>query len=277
MDDGTASSCTISTSLHHPYINTSHPMNYYPIIANRPSCTDIQAQIDSYTWPNTFVTDPADADIFLVAGGDGFFLETMRAYRERGLPFFGLHCGTLWFLLNHITDIDELPVLREDIHTISNNYLEVTATDIHHQKHHHIAINDCVIGNSLLDYFQFVVENKQVSEKISGSGLLISTPIWSTGYSLNNAVPLLPLSSDIRSISWLATRPFHYRTITPSALTIHIAGKSSCVVGCDGYGKIIPDVTKVVITQSIKTLDIAFCKDHDFQGKRIMMASKKLG
>ena len=251
-------------------------MNYYPIIAQRPSCVDIQAQIDSYTWPNTFVDDLSQADVILVAGGDGFFLETMRAHHTSGLPFFGLHCGTLWFLLNHISDINTLPTSSDDMTMIQSSYLEVTAIDTDDKAHTHICINDCVIGNSLLDYFEITVQWDDISEHIYGSGLLVSTPIWSTGYSLNNAVPLLPLSSDLRSVSGLATRPFHYKTIAPSPLTIHISGKSNCVVGCDGYGSVVQNITKVTIAPSTKTLEIAFCLDHDFQAKRIMMASEKL-
>ena len=43
---------------------------------------------------------PKECDIFVVLGGDGFMLKTMRKYRILNKPFYGINCGTIGFLMN---------------------------------------------------------------------------------------------------------------------------------------------------------------------------------
>ena len=43
---------------------------------------------------------PQEADVIVALGGDGFMLETLHRYRERGVPFYGMHRGSVGFLMN---------------------------------------------------------------------------------------------------------------------------------------------------------------------------------
>src|SRR5207302_9360834 len=44
--------------------------------------------------------EPQDADIIVPLGGDGFMLETVHRFVESGLPIFGMHRGSVGFLMN---------------------------------------------------------------------------------------------------------------------------------------------------------------------------------
>src|SRR5689334_4313632 len=44
--------------------------------------------------------DPADADIIVPLGGDGFMLETVHRFVGSGRPIFGMHRGSVGFLMN---------------------------------------------------------------------------------------------------------------------------------------------------------------------------------
>ena len=44
--------------------------------------------------------NPKKADIFLVAGGDGFMLNTLKKYYKYKKPFYGINCGSFGFLMN---------------------------------------------------------------------------------------------------------------------------------------------------------------------------------
>jgi hypothetical protein len=87
----------------------------------------------------------------------------------------------------------------------------------------------------------------------------------------------MPLDSDLWCLNGLAARPFHYHFLKPEKITITIEGKSPCIVGCDGHGHIIQDVTEVIVMPSKKSVTIAFCPSQEFQSKRLMMAEEKLG
>ncbi len=46
-------------------------------------------------------TPPDRADIVVALGGDGFMLETLHRYLYRGVPIFGMHRGSVGFLMNN--------------------------------------------------------------------------------------------------------------------------------------------------------------------------------
>jgi len=43
---------------------------------------------------------PEDAEIIVSLGGDGFMLETLHRFLSTGLPIYGMHLGSVGFLMN---------------------------------------------------------------------------------------------------------------------------------------------------------------------------------
>src|SRR5438045_9774643 len=48
------------------------------------------------------------AQVILVLGGDGFMLQTLHDYMKMRLPFYGINCGTVGFLMNQYDAIADL-------------------------------------------------------------------------------------------------------------------------------------------------------------------------
>ncbi|HEY5154063.1 MAG TPA: NAD(+)/NADH kinase, partial [Acidimicrobiales bacterium] len=46
------------------------------------------------------LVDPAEADVIVALGGDGFLLRVMHQHLGLGLPVFGMNRGTVGFLMN---------------------------------------------------------------------------------------------------------------------------------------------------------------------------------
>ena len=44
--------------------------------------------------------DPEEADVIVPLGGDGFMLETLHRFVGTGKPIFGMHRGSVGFLMN---------------------------------------------------------------------------------------------------------------------------------------------------------------------------------
>ncbi|NBO19226.1 MAG: NAD kinase, partial [Proteobacteria bacterium] len=42
----------------------------------------------------------AAAEVIVVLGGDGFMLQSLHTYMKMKLPFYGLNCGSIGFLMN---------------------------------------------------------------------------------------------------------------------------------------------------------------------------------
>ena len=76
--------------------------------------------------------DPADADVIVALGGDGFMLQTLHEHLGDDVTVFGMHAGTVGFLMNEYrTDdlLDRHPRLNEDVHLADLPYpLESLAT-----------------------------------------------------------------------------------------------------------------------------------------------------
>ena len=47
-----------------------------------------------------------NADVFVVLGGDGFMLQTLHRYIGKGIPFYGMNCGSVGFLMNKYQEKD---------------------------------------------------------------------------------------------------------------------------------------------------------------------------
>src|SRR3984893_16383215 len=47
---------------------------------------------------------PATADVVVALGGDGFMLATLQRFMNSGKPIYGMHRGTVGFLMNEFTE-----------------------------------------------------------------------------------------------------------------------------------------------------------------------------
>src|SRR6202030_3314597 len=74
--------------------------------------------------------DPAEADVVVALGGDGLMLQTLHQHMRSGKPIYGMHRGTVGFLMNEFSALDlhaRLAAARESlIHP-----LLMCASDIH--------------------------------------------------------------------------------------------------------------------------------------------------
>src|ERR1700726_898904 len=87
---------------------------------------------------------PKDADVVVALGGDGLMLQTLHQHMRTGKPIYGMHRGTVGFLMNEFSAHDlhaRLAAARESvIHS-----LLMRATDVHGAVHLHHAINEVAL------------------------------------------------------------------------------------------------------------------------------------
>ena len=50
--------------------------------------------------------DADDADVVVALGGDGLMLQTLHRHMRSGKPIYGMHRGTVGFLMNEFTTHD---------------------------------------------------------------------------------------------------------------------------------------------------------------------------
>ena len=62
--------------------------------------------------------DPADADVVVALGGDGLMLQTLHRHMHSGKPIYGMHRGTVGFLMNEFSAHDPVSYTHLTLPTI---------------------------------------------------------------------------------------------------------------------------------------------------------------
>jgi len=156
---------------------------------------------------------PEQADLVVTLGGDGFMLETLHKYRERAVPFYGMHRGSVGFLMNaYGPDGLEQRVARAQ--PVAVHPLSMSATDRAGVLHDAIAINEVslVRQGRQAAKLRITVDDTVRLDELTADGVLVATPVGSTAYNLSAHGPIIPLSAAILALTPIsAFRPRRWR------------------------------------------------------------------
>ncbi len=135
-------------------------------------------------------------DIMLVLGGDGTFISAARLVVKNNVPILGLNLGGLGFLTE--IGVDEAKRVLEDI--LNGNFVtETRMLLIAHVHRHEERVADYCVVNDVVINKGALARIIQMEMHINGSyvcsyradGLIISTPMGSTAYSLSAGGPIV--------------------------------------------------------------------------------------
>jgi NAD+ kinase len=164
---------------------------------------------------------PEQADLIVVLGGDGYMLEMLHKYRPRNVPFYGMHRGSVGFLMNGYGPNGlEQRVARAQ--PVAVHPLEMAATDRAGATYTAIAINEVslVRQGRQAAKLRITVDDTVRIDELMADGVLVATPVGSTAYNLSAHGPIIPLSADILALTPIsAFRPRRWR----GALLPHLA------------------------------------------------------
>src|SRR5579885_2957284 len=85
--------------------------------------------------------DPKSADVIVALGGDGLMLQTLHKFMNSGKPIYGMHRGTVGFLMNDYAEADLAKRLAAAHVTVIHPLL-MRARDETGRIHQHHAINE---------------------------------------------------------------------------------------------------------------------------------------
>jgi NAD+ kinase len=157
--------------------------------------------------------EPADADVVVALGGDGLMLQTLHAHMHTGKPIYGMHRGTVGFLMNEFSTHDLRERLAAARQSVINPLL-MRATDIHGKVHLHHAINEVALFRQTYQAARLRImidEHERMAELIA-DGVLVATPAGSTAYNLSAQGPILPINAALLALTPIsAFRPRRWR------------------------------------------------------------------
>jgi NAD+ kinase len=156
---------------------------------------------------------PETCDVIVVVGGDGFMLETLRAYMNAGKPFYGVNCGTVGFLMN-TASVAELPSRIKTAERAVIHPLSMSAVDDAGDVHEALAINEVSLFRQTRQSakVRILVNGKVRMESLICDGVLLATPAGSTAYNLSAHGPILPINADLLALTPIsAFRPRRWK------------------------------------------------------------------
>ncbi|MCH6575714.1 MAG: NAD(+)/NADH kinase [Bacteroidetes bacterium] len=204
------------------------------------------------------------SDLIISIGGDGTMLTTAYHALSYDKPVLGLNLGKLGFLAE--VDISQMDIIIKDIK--EGNYqiqerMVLTADCDNFPLEKLIAINDIVIdkgGWPKMIEITARVDGEYVST-FSADGVIIATPIGSTGYSLSTGGPVVSPSASAITLSPISP---HSLTMRPLVLSneqeIVIKADSphnEIQISCDGQRVYhVPSPLEIKIVKSVKPLKL---------------------
>jgi len=200
--------------------------------------------------------DPQAADVIVALGGDGLMLQTLHRFMKSGKPIYGMHRGTIGFLMNEFAEGD----LKERLaaaQTAVIHPLLMRARDVQGKVHESHAINEVSVFRQSYQAarLRILVDGRERMPELIADGVLVSTPAGSTAYNLSAQGPIIPINAPLLALTPISPfRPRRWRgALLPDTAQVTIevleAEKRPVAAVADHYE-----------VRSVKTVDVRM--DH---------------
>jgi NAD+ kinase len=158
-------------------------------------------------------TAPAEADMIVALGGDGLMLQTLHAFMTSGKPIYGMHRGTVGFLMNDFRE-DGLPERLSEAETTLIHPLLMRARDAKGQQHEAYAINEVSLFRQKHQAarLRILIDGKERLAELVADGVMVATPAGSTAYNLSAQGPIIPIKAPLLALTPISPfRPRRWR------------------------------------------------------------------
>jgi NAD+ kinase len=156
---------------------------------------------------------PSRADVVVALGGDGLMLRSLRRAMKAGRPIYGMHRGTVGFLMNEFHDKGLKERLAAAQITIIHP-LVMRARAIKGKLHEHYAINEVSLFRQTYQVarLSISVDGKERMPELMADGVLVATPAGSTAYNLSAQGPIIPINASLLAVTPISPfRPRRWR------------------------------------------------------------------
>jgi len=169
--------------------------------------------------------DPAKADVIVALGGDGMMLQTLHKFMTSGTPIYGMHRGTVGFLMNDYAE-DRLEERLAAAHITVIHPLLMCARDQSGRRHERHAINEVSLfrQSAQAAHLRILVDGQERLAELVADGVLVATPAGSTAYNLSVQGPIIPINAPLLALTPISPfRPRRWRgALLPASAKITI-------------------------------------------------------
>jgi NAD+ kinase len=185
---------------------------------------------------------PARADVIVALGGDGLMLQTLHRFVTAGKPIYGMHRGTVGFLMNEYRP-ERLRERLTAAQTTVIHPLLMRARDAAGKHHEFHAFNEVSLFRQTYQAarLRISIDGKERLPSLVADGVLVATPAGSTAYNLSAQGPIIPINASLMAVTPIS--PFRPRR---------------------WHGALLPDTAQVrVEVMEADKRPVAAVADHD--------------
>ncbi len=174
--------------------------------------------------------DPATADAIVALGGDGLMLQTLHRFMHSGKPIYGMHRGTIGFLMNEFAE-ENLNERLASARIAVIHPLLMRASDAGGNVHEHHAFNEVSLFRQIYQAarLRILVDGQERLAELVADGLLVATPAGSTAYNLSAQGPIIPINASLLALTPISPfRPRRWRgALLPDTARVTIEVKEA--------------------------------------------------
>ncbi len=186
--------------------------------------------------------EPQAADVIVALGGDGLMLQTLHKFMNSGKPIYGMHRGTVGFLMNDYSDENLVQRLAAAQITVIHPLL-MRAQDTDGAMHEFHAINEVSLfrQSAQAAHLGILIDGQERLAELIADGLLVASPAGSTAYNLSAQGPIIPINAPLMALTPISPfRPRRWR------------------------GALLPDKAQVtIVVKEVDKRPVAAVADHD--------------
>ena len=185
---------------------------------------------------------PREADVIVALGGDGFMLQTLHDFMTAGKPIYGMHRGTVGFLMNEFA-ADNLKERLAAAKTTVIHPLVMRTKCVDGSTSEYRAINEVSLfrQSAQAARLRILVDGEVRLPELVADGIMVATPAGSTAYNLSVQGPIIPINAPLLALTPIS--PFRPRR---------------------WHGALLPDTARVTIeVMEADKRPVAAVADHD--------------
>ena len=168
---------------------------------------------------------PETADVIVALGGDGLMLQTLHRFMTSGKPIYGMHRGTVGFLMNEFRE-EGLPERLAEATTTLIHPLLMRAVDARGKRHEARAINEVSVFRQRHQaaHLRILIDGKERLAELAADGVMVATPAGSTAYNLSAQGPIIPINAPLLALTPISPfRPRRWRgALLPDTAKVEI-------------------------------------------------------
>jgi NAD+ kinase len=215
--------------------------------------------------------EPADSDVVVALGGDGFMLQTLHRHGALGKPVYGMKLGTVGFLMNqHRAEalVERIaaaePAVLRPLEMVAHTESGATVSSL--------AYNEVSLLRQTRQAAHLSIElnGRPRLDELICDGVMLATPAGSTAYNFSAHGPIIPLGSSVVALTPIAPfRPRRWRGAllkSDTEVRFQVLDPYKRPVSATADSHEVRDVTEVVVRESRdRTVTLLFDPEHNLE------------